>query len=95
MDRHTELLIMKDARLRVLAPDATHQHFKGGLYRYLGVAMDSESGEPLVGKDGRPRIAYLHCYPYERGVWIRDYSEFFGEVGDKDRFREIEGAFQG
>jgi hypothetical protein len=93
---HSELIGMKDQRLRVLAPDATHQHFKGGLYRFIGTAMDAESGEPLIGKDGLPRVAYIHCYPYPKQLWIRDYSEWFGmkmvNGEPKRRFREIEGA---
>jgi hypothetical protein len=97
---HSELLGMKDQRLRVLAPDATHQHFKGGLYRFLGKAKDADTGEYLIGKDGEPRVAYLHCYPYDREVWVRDSSEFYGMVGHngdslgQPRFRQIEGTIQ-
>ena len=93
---HEALRGLSDARLRVLAPDATHQHFKGGLYRHLGDACDADTGDVILGKDGQPRQAYIHCYPYERKLWLRDFREWFGIV-DRDgfrgpRFREIEGA---
>jgi hypothetical protein len=93
---HEALRGLDDERLRILAPDATHQHFKGGLYRHLGDARDADTGNFILGKDGLPRQAYIHCYPYERQIWLRDSSEFFGVVDDDGdgfvavRFREIE-----
>lgn len=93
--KHSELVGISDQRLRILAPDATHQHFKGGLYRFLGWARDADTGEYLMGSDKKRRVAYLHCYPYEKEVWIRDHSEFFGKVdfnGEIEafaRFRDI------
>jgi hypothetical protein len=89
---HKSLVGMKDQRLRILAPDATHQHFKGGLYRYLGLVKDADTGESIIGKDGQPRVAYMHCYPYDREIWIRDYTEWMGYKDDQPRFRKIEGT---
>jgi hypothetical protein len=80
-ERSHEALVGKtDHQLRLISGEATHQHFKGGLYRHLGPARDADTGEPIVGKDGKPRVAYLHLYPHARELWVRDHSEFFGAV---------------
>lgn len=87
-----DLIGMKDERLRILAPDATHQHFKGGLYRFLGPLCEANTGEYVLGKDRMPRIAYVHCYPYGKSVWVRDSDEWYGMKDGAPRFRKIEGT---
>ncbi|HYF21951.1 MAG TPA: DUF1653 domain-containing protein [Caulobacteraceae bacterium] len=49
---------------------ATHRHFKGGLYRYVGEARHSETLEPMV--------VYEHLWPHERGLWVRPAAMFHG-----------------
>ena len=39
---------------------ATHRHYKGGLYRYIGVARHSETEESVV--------VYEHLWPCARAV---------------------------
>lgn len=65
-------------------PGETWQHFKGGLYRIITVAVDEKAGSPLV------------VYTSPTGVWTRSLLEFIGPV-DKDgykgpRFVKVEGA---
>jgi hypothetical protein len=96
--QHSELVGMSDDRLRVLAPDATHQHYKGGLYRYLGSAMDAETGQQARNGRGEFLVAYMHCYPHERQVWLRPETEFNSTVSPsassvtQPRFRKIKGT---
>lgn len=45
---------------------ATHRHYKGGLYRYIGVARHSETEESLV--------VYEHLWPHARGLWAVSYT---------------------
>lgn len=79
--------------LRLRAGDATHQHFKGGLYRLLGPVMDARTGAPMLIDWDQPLVAYLHCYPYERQVWVRAKAEWEDEVErpgySGPRFRRI------
>lgn len=89
MRDHERLLGMSDRSLRLSCGDATHQHFKGGLYRYLGPLFDSETGDRALDKQGRELIAYEHVYPYERKLWHRSSEEFFGLKDDKPRFRKL------
>ena len=42
---------------------ATHRHYKGGLYRVIGVARHCETEETM--------IVYEHLWPHERGLWVR------------------------
>jgi hypothetical protein len=94
-ETHAELLGLSDRDLRLRAGDATHQHYKGGLYRMVGKARDADTGEPLLGKDGQPRILYEHCYPHKREFWVRDASDFAGrvdfngEINALERFRAL------
>lgn len=102
---HRELLGRSDHELRLISGSATHQHYKGGLYRLVGEVKDADTGQPILGKDGRPRVLYQHCYPYAREYWARDHSEFFGTVLDLSspdvenretrplRFRPLAGAY--
>jgi hypothetical protein len=88
-DKHTALIGKSDAELLGLAPEATHQHFKGGLYRLMGRLRDADHGGWVYGKDGLPRISYLHVYPYEAQAWVRDLSEAHGDKDGQPRFREL------
>ena len=53
---------------------ATHRHYKGGLYRVVGVAKHSESLEPL--------IVYEHLWPNPPGLWVRPQEMFEGRIED-------------
>ena len=79
-DLHSRLRGVPDINLINLVPSATHQHYKGGLYQLLGEVRDADTGEPVRGKDGRPRVLYRHVYPYASAYWERDASEFEGTV---------------
>lgn len=62
-----------------------YRHYKGGLYKCLAIAKDSETLKCVV--------VYQALYG-EKLVWVRDYEMFFGEVVvdgvEKRRFEEIE-----
>ncbi len=53
---------------------ATHRHFKGGLYRYLGEARHSETQEAMV--------VYEHLWPREPGWYVRPAEMFHGVTAD-------------
>jgi hypothetical protein len=53
---------------------ATHRHYKGGLYRVVGVARHSETLESM--------IVYEHVWPHERGLWVRPADMFHGVLDD-------------
>lgn len=88
---HSELVGLPDARLLELAPAATHQHFKGGLYQLLSVShFDSETGEEVRAADGSSMILYRHVFPHAVQIWRRPASEFYGEKDHgRPRFREL------
>lgn len=69
---HEYLIGLGSRDLRRLAIDATHQHYKGGLYCLLGEALHTETEEKLV--------AYYHVYPYEQRLFVRPYDMFFDNV---------------
>lgn len=48
-----------------------YRHFKGGIYKFVGIARDSESQEEMV--------VYQAVYG-ERQMWVRPKEMFFGEV---------------
>ena len=52
-------------------PAKIYQHFKGGLYKILGEAFDSESGEAT--------IIYQALYG-EKKIWVRPKKMFFENV---------------
>ena len=64
--------------------DKYYRHFKGGLYRYVGTAKDSETLEEMV--------VYQAMYG-DRQMWVRPAAMFFGKVErdgkDQDRFTEL------
>lgn len=78
---HEALVGLTDEELLKLAPEATHQHFKGGLYRYLGPARNAETGD-YVRINDIPTISYLHLYPHKQEVWIRTRGEWSSNVPD-------------
>ena len=51
---------------------ATHRHYKGGLYRVVGVAKHSETLEPM--------IVYEHLWPNPPGLWVRPKEMFEGHI---------------
>lgn len=53
---------------------ATHRHYKGGLYRIIGPAQDSESNQEVV--------VYEHLFPHPRQIWVRPSEMFFGKTED-------------
>lgn len=77
----TELLVLSDRDLALHAGAATHQHYKGGLYRLLGVPRDADTGDALLnGQRLDQRVAYEHLWPNDKGLWVRDLTEFEGYV---------------
>lgn len=48
-----------------------YRHFKGGMYKLLGIAKDSETLEKMV--------VYQALYG-EGDLWVRPYEMFFGTV---------------
>jgi len=89
-----KLLGMSDWYLRMCCSEATHQHYKGGLYRFLGPVRDADTGEPVLGKDGEPRVLYEHVWPHPHAYWVRDLSEWAGIVQRENedpvmRFRQL------
>lgn len=90
-ESHEDLLGLSDRDLRLRAGDATHQHFKGGLYRLLGPVRDSVTGGPLkYQKGGAEVLIYEHVYPHPRELWARSVDEFNETMKDgTPRFRKI------
>jgi hypothetical protein len=90
---HSALLGKTNRELRMIAGDATHQHYKGGLYRLLGPHRDSETGEEVKAPDGSAWLIYEHVYPHKRELWRRPASEFYEDVRVKGktvpRFRQL------
>lgn len=63
-----------------------YEHFKGNLYEVLGVALHTETLEPMV--------VYKPQYESPTEYWVRPYSMFFDMVekdgGRVPRFRKVE-----
>lgn len=68
-----DLLGLRNWDLAHRAPNATHQHFKGGLYQFVWLAQDCDDPE-------YERVAYFHLHPYEKELWLRKSEEFYGLV---------------
>ena len=61
---------------------ATHRHYKGGLYRFLGRAIHTETKEELA--------IYRHVWPHEPALYARPLSLFEGKLPDgRWRFRPL------
>lgn len=62
-----------------------YRHYKGGIYKCLAIAKDSETLKRVV--------IYQAMYG-DKLIWVRDYEMFFGKVIvdgiEKRRFEEIE-----
>lgn len=63
--------------------DKYYRHFKGGLYKFIGIAKDSETLEEMV--------VYQALYG-ERQMWVRPKEMFFGKV---ERDGKVMDRFQG
>ncbi len=83
------LIGLSDRDLLLRAGAATHQHYKGGLYRLVGVVKNADTGDFILGGDGQPRVLYEHVHPHSREYWLRDYDEFFGDHDGHPRFRPL------
>ena len=69
---------------RELVVHGVYRHFKGNVYRFLGIAKDSETLEEMV--------VYQAMYG-DGQMWVRPKDMFFGEV-ERDgkrmlRFQEV------
>ena len=64
--------------------DKYYRHFKGGLYKFIGTAKDSETLEDVV--------IYQAMYG-DHQLWVRPADMFFGKVERDgkviDRFEEL------
>lgn len=78
------LLKLTDSQLLELAPEATHQHKKGGLYRFMGLVRDADTGGLALHQSGDVLVVYEHLYPHEQGFWLRRSDEF-----NDGRFRRL------
>lgn len=56
---------------------ATHRHYKGGLYRFVGEGVHTETGETLV--------AYAHVWPHKPSLFFRPADIFYGILDDGTR----------
>jgi thioredoxin len=54
--------------------EATHQHYRGGLYKVIGTALHTETQESVV--------VYEHLYPHERALYVRPADMFYGKLED-------------
>jgi len=78
---HGSLLGLRDAELRLMSGEATHQHFKGGLYRLVGRVCDCETGLPMrMLESAQIAVLYEHMVPYDSEMFMREEKEFFGRV---------------
>lgn len=89
---HTYLIGLSDAKLLALAPDATNQHYKGGLYRDLHALLNRKTGHVITDATGLTMRAYVHCYPHAQQAWVRPETEFIGLHEGQPRFRSLAGA---
>lgn len=80
----TDLLGLSDNDLLKLAPEATHQHKKGGLYKLHHHPRDAATGLIARNKAGEAYILYEHLFPYARQFWLRTSREFYD-----GRFKEL------
>ena len=61
---------------------ATHQHYKGGLYRVIGTATHSETLEQMT--------VYEQLWPKARSLWVRPAAMFDETLPDgRRRFRAL------
>ncbi|HKY02007.1 MAG TPA: DUF1653 domain-containing protein [Burkholderiales bacterium] len=61
---------------------ATHRHYKGGLYRVVGVATHSESLELMT--------VYEQLWPKARSLWVRPTELFDSLLAEgQQRFKPL------
>ena len=61
---------------------ATHRHYKGGLYRFIGPATHSETQETLA--------IYRHVWPHVPALHARPLALFEGTLPDgRRRFQPL------
>ncbi len=65
---HGELLGLSPSLLKLIAPMATHQHYKGGLYRFVSIVVDVESHTL--------NVEYEHIFPHPRRFYTRPKGEW-------------------
>jgi hypothetical protein len=64
---------------------ASHRHYKGGLYRVIGMIRDADNGE------AESRMLYQHLWPHDISYWHRNMGEFLGYLEDgRQRFVPFE-----
>ena len=73
---HKELIGLSQKLLKTIAPTATHQHYKGGLYRVIGEGIHTETQEELVFYEHvfpttklfmlDPRLCFMICWTLRR-----------------------------
>lgn len=78
--RHEALLLLPDDLLLKLAPDATHQHYKGGLYRLNGPTTCASDGVAQEERIWNRDISYTHLCPHAVQDFHRNPYEFYGGV---------------
>lgn len=76
---HEELVGLSKDLLLKIAPEATHQHYKGGLYRKIGEGIHTETEEKLV--------YYVNEFPYgdEEIIFARPTGMFYGFTEDNTK----------
>jgi len=79
---HGRLIGLPDEDLRALAPEATHQHRKGGLYRDLGIALNANDHSALADARGYALRGWLHIHPHAVQLLMRP-------VDEDDKFRAL------
>lgn len=79
---HGRLVGVDKAVLRGLAPEATHQHRKGGLYRDLGPAIDAGTKKTMRDDRGVEYRGWLHVHPHAPSLMLRP-------VDEDDRFEPL------
>ena len=70
LETHERLLILDDEQLKTLAPLATHQHYKGGLYKLVTDKLE------LI--DGTLGCLVMHDYPHRLSYRARTVKDFQG-----------------
>jgi len=80
------MISVPDEQLNVPAIElGRYQHYKGNFYEVIGVALDSESIQPVV--------MYKPLYASKVEYWVRPYEMFVGTVtmdgNEVPRFKKV------
>ena len=82
LERVYPYLCLESMRIRI--PKGEYRHYKGGRYRALGLALHSETLEPMV--------IYQALYaPFK--ICARPYNMFMSEV-DRDKYPDIKQKYR-